>query len=501
MAKANNSSGFLSLFGNIKPYFTLILICGVFLIGYLSLYVGYFMGVVLGLLPLGLVFGLLSLKYPKIAFYVFFGCNYFIMGIGRYMEGTEFPFATVIDVLLVYIGLILLLRHIFLSEKGEISNIRNSYTLLAGLWLLYACFQLFNPMGIVAAWAGSLRGIAFYMFAVALAAPLVLKKIKDLQDLLILWSVLTIIAMAKALIQKFVGFDSAELFWLFVKGGASTHIINYGVRYFSFFTDAANFGAQMAMSMTVFSIYGLYVKSKPLKVWFMLVAILAFYGLLISGTRAAVAIPFVGYAALVVLSKRGALAVLFSIILLAAFSFLKFTYIGEGNSMIRRMRSALNANDPSMQVRYENQAKLKVYMADKPFGAGLGMGGGKSARYAGNAYLSTIPTDSWFVMLWVETGIVGLVLNIGIMLTLMGYGSYLVLFRIRNNLVKGINIALIGGVSGMIVASYANEILGQFPNGIIIYTSIAMVFMSPKFDKELCDAEETERLAANNHEN
>jgi hypothetical protein len=35
------------------------------------------------------------------------------------------------------------------------------------------------------------------------------------------------------------------------------------------------------------------------------------------------------------------------------------------------MRSVFNTEDASLLVRLENQAKLKVYMADKPFGAGV----------------------------------------------------------------------------------------------------------------------------------
>ena len=44
--------------------------------------------------------------------------------------------------------------------------------------------------------------------------------------------------------QKYIGFDSFETKWL-NEGGATTHIIWSGVRYFSFFTDASNMGANM----------------------------------------------------------------------------------------------------------------------------------------------------------------------------------------------------------------------------------------------------------------
>jgi hypothetical protein len=36
------------------------------------------------------------------------------------------------------------------------------------------------------------------------------------------------------------------------------------------------------------------------------------------------------------------------------------------------MRSAFDPNDPSLQVRLDNQKILKGYLATRPFGAGIG---------------------------------------------------------------------------------------------------------------------------------
>ena len=44
--------------------------------------------------------------------------------------------------------------------------------------------------------------------------------------------------------------------------------------------------------------------------------------------------------------------------------------------------------------------------------------------------------------------------------------------------------ALASGYFGILVASYGNGILGQMPTGIIIYTSMAYLFMSPKLENE-----------------
>ena len=50
--------------------------------------------------------------------------------------------------------------------------------------------------------------------------------------------------------QKFIGFDRGEQLWL-NRGGALTHLIGSGTRYFSFFTDAGNFGSNMGCTSVI----------------------------------------------------------------------------------------------------------------------------------------------------------------------------------------------------------------------------------------------------------
>ena len=99
--------------------------------------------------------------------------------------------------------------------------------------------------------------------------------------------------------QKYVGWDSAEKYFLYVMDGQRTHIIHSGIRYFSIFTDASNFGGNMGMASVVFLLVAAYTKNLFLKIFYFLTAGLAIYGLLISGTRSALAVPFVGLAVFV----------------------------------------------------------------------------------------------------------------------------------------------------------------------------------------------------------
>lgn len=69
-----------------------------------------------------------------------------------------------------------------------------------------------------------------------------------------------LVGCCKGYWQKNKGFDSTELAWLWAYG-ARTHFIHSGIRYFSFFTDAAIFGSTMGLSCTTFFLSALYSKT------------------------------------------------------------------------------------------------------------------------------------------------------------------------------------------------------------------------------------------------
>ena len=170
---------------------------------------------------------------------------------------------------------------------------------------------------------------------------------------------------------------------------------------------------------------------------------------------------------------------------LASLFFLNYTTIGQSNSYISRMRTAFDQNDASYLVRKQNKAILAVYMKNKPFGEGLGLSGGEGAVYAPNRLTTNIPNDSWFVKIWVETGPIGLVFHILLLIFFAGYGLYLVVFKIKNKEVRGLIAALLCGEVGLIASAYGNPIFVQYPNGIINYMIQAFVFMGMLYDEEV----------------
>ena len=450
----------------------------------ITLNINHLIGLVVSIVPLGIIALLFLMDRPYYSFMLIFTANYFISGLSRYINIAP---GIGMDIIITFVVIIITLQVFKSGKEIKLSNALNRMTLIAFLWFLYCLFQILNPeSSSPLAWIVNVRGIGVYFLLVTALASIILRSYKDLRKILFIWAIFCLFAVLKAVIQKVIGFDYAERIWL-AEGGANTHIIHTGIRYFSFFTDAGNFGSGIAFSMIVFAITAFQVKSKKLRNFYLIVAIACGYGMIISGTRGALIIPFSGLTLFTILSRNIKVIIPTFAFLLLGFWFLNFTYIGQGNTYIRRMRSVFNPDDASLNVRLENQKILRTAMIGKPLGIGIGMSRGNAVLYTPHPVLSKIPQDSWYVLLWVETGLIGMFFYIVMLLYIIGYGLYLILIKLKDPELRGIITAFVCGLFGVSLAAYSLEIFGQFPNSIIIYIVMTFIFLSPVFDKELED--------------
>jgi O-antigen ligase len=223
------------------------------------------------------------------------------------------------------------------------------------------------------------------------------------------------------------------------------------------------------------------------KIFFLIVGLLGIYGMMISGSRGAIAVPLAGFMTYFILRKNIKVLSAGLLFLALVFVFFKFTMIANGNAQVRRMRTAFDPNDASLQVRLDNQKILKGYLDSRPFGGGIGHAGDKAQRFLPNAFLSHVATDSWYVMIWAEMGIVGLTLHLIILLYVIGMASFKVMFRIRDPITKLKMSALISGMAGVMLASYGNGIFGQMPTSLLIYASMAIMSNPQIFEEPIIE--------------
>lgn len=428
------------------------------------------------------ILGAIAVLRKHYVFYAYFIINYFIMGLNRYI-----PIKSGMSMFVLGCALLVFLLTREIMQQQEWKRCKNFLTWSWGIWFLYCFLEVFNPRAMLAPWTIAFPSYAFYPILCAIVVPVLFTRNKNFQWLLILWAGLTLLAAAKGYWQRNRGFDPTELHWLFVEGGSRTHIIHSGIRFFSFFSDAASYGASMGLSLVVFGISGFYTRKRWMKLLFWATALSAAYGLMISGTRSAIAVPFVGLLVYLIMCRNIKAIIITLLILAGAFVFFKYTTIGDNNRIIHRMRTSFDFEDASWQSRVYNKRRIYSLMQDKPFGTGLGLAGTKGERFRPTSKydpLTYLATDSGFVMTYVETGIVGLIIYVAVLIAILLKAIYIAMFKIKNKQLQGQLFAIIAAICGILVNYYANEVL-NFPNSIITYTLMAFLFIAPYYDKEL----------------
>lgn len=433
---------------------------------------GFSMALIYGLFAPVLVFLYVTLIAPKTGLIGYILASYFAIGLNRYIPG---PLGLSIDALLVltWLGII------FSTTKEDRKRMNNPLSWIMLIWFAYTFLELVNPeVRSREAWFFAVRGLSVYF---VLAVPLVFilaNKRKDLFWFMRAYITLTFIVALWGFKQKYFGVDGAERAWLDA-GAASTHILFGRLRVFSFLSDAGQFGALMAHAVIIALVMGLGEKTIFKKVIYLILTGLFFIALAISGSRGPVIIVFTGLAMYLVIIQNFRLLVFGGVMAASIFIFLKFTSVGSSIYEIQRLRTALDPNDASFQVRLENQRMLRTYLASRPLGGGIGAGGSWGQRFTPGSYLAEVPYDSWYVKVWVETGVIGLSLYIILILIILFYGYYYVR-KTRDPDVRMRVLALYAGYFGICIGSYGNQIYGQSPISTIIVFSLCFIFMAPK---------------------
>lgn len=435
----------------------------------------------IGFIALVFVSGLLYtiFKYPKSGIILLIILGFFVTGAARYIPA---PWGLSIDGLLVLIYLALFFKGF--AYKIPWGNAKSSLTLVVSIWMGYIFLQIANPEAqSIEAWFYAMRGVALYQWMTIPLLFILFNKSKDLDTFFIIWGILSVLGTLKGIQQFQFGVDPFEQRWL-DQGGSETHILFGKLRVFSFYSDAGQFGASQAHTGVVFGILALFKKGNlKLKSFFIFVALAGFFGMLISGTRGAIAVPALGGIMFLILKKNVKVLILGGVLLVGVYIFFAHTTIGQSNAEIRRMRTAFDPNEASLQVRLENQNKLKGYLASRPIGGGVGATGNWGQRFTPHTFLANTATDSWYVMVWADTGVVGLVSYLLMIFFILGTGAYNVMFKLKDDWLKVQITALVCGMAGIMMASYGNGVFGQMPTGILMYVGMVFMFMAPKLDQ------------------
>lgn len=391
-------------------------------------------------------------------------------------EISTFPVGIFIEVFLI-LGLIATL---IFANKYEWSSSKNDFFYLILFWFIISVLEVVNPYSSTLGWLAELRSTALYPLLILLLGLVIFKTHKHLDYFLILIIALSTLATLNGIKQLYIGLSPGEQ--AFLNQNAITHLLWGRLRVFSFYSDAGQFGASQAH----IGIMTLILALIPMKTWKRLLLIscgfINIYGMLISGTRGALFIFVVALIITILLMKNIKVILIGGFIAFSFLFVLKYTHIGDSNYQIYRLRTALNPNDASLNVRFITQRNLRIYMEDYPFGGGLGVIGYNGVKYNSDKYLSTVQPDSYYVKLWAMYGIVGFTIWFCIMMYIFGKSCGIV-WNMRDKNLRIKIIALTAGFAGVLVGSYGNEVINIMPTSIVIYLSWALIANSAKIGK------------------
>lgn len=426
-------------------------------------------------LPLAAGFLIAIFLKPRVGLIAFMVYCFFMPGLGRHYAG---QFGLLYDgiLLLSWLGVLF-----WRTNRFRWRHLNNDLVWLCVGWFGLSVLEMGNPSRpSPQGWLQEVRGLSLYWLMVTPLVFFLFTKRKDLPFFLNFIIAFSLLAAFYGMKQLYIGVDAAENAWL-EAGAKRTHMLFGKLRVFSFYSEAAQFGASQGVVAMICLVLALGPYSKKLKLWYAAAGLLVFYGMLISGTRGAMGALAGGGLVYLVLSKKVKVLIIGCVVGFLFFSFLKYTKIANNNDQIRRLRTSLDSNDPSLQVRLANQRTLSEYLNSRPFGTGVGTIGTWGVAFNGHIPVSKIPPDSLFVKIWVMYGVLGFIIWMGIMLFIIGK-SVGIIWRTRDPALRNQLTALTAGCFGVLICSYGNEVLNQVPSMMMVYIGWALIWISPRWD-------------------
>jgi hypothetical protein len=452
------------------------------LIGWLTARGGILVPAALMALPFIAALAGLILYQPKFGMAILLAHSFFMHFFLKHIPAIPWGYITELIILTMWLGVIFNPAIHF-----DWKMLKNEFCYLPLVWFVISLLQLANPYGAsLAGFVSEIRSTSLTWLLVVPLCFIIFNTYKDLNFFLILILAFSLVASFYGMKQLHIGLDAADQKFL-DDGAAKTHLLWGKLRVFSVFSDAGQFGASQALMGLITLILAL----GPFKLWKKILlgvmAMIIFYGMLISGTRGALFALVAGVFAALFLSKQTKILIVGGLLALSGLFILKFTHLGNGNYHILRMRSALDPKDPSLNVRFNSQRILREYLASYPFGGGLGVIGANGHKHNKDKFLSTIEPDSYWVKLWAMYGIVGLIIWMAFNLYILGKCGGII-WMLEDLGLKTKLLALIAGMFGAFISSYGNEVMNALPTSAIYFISLVFIYLSPQLQKEISNS-------------
>ena len=227
--------------------------------------------------PIIILIGFSIFKWKMAAFWGLIVANYFVSfkNVNIYIPVPLSLVDEAIELLLIVIAIIDTRTH------AHFERIINIMLLAISIWLGFCIIEIFNDtcgLGInLTAWFTGARLMAIQLLWILIVFCLYITSPQILIRYLKIWAILSLFSAFWTWKMINIGFTDAETSFLYGRG-MSTHLLQAGtlIRYWSVFSDAANYGCHAASAAIAFMVFGITSKIKTDKLFFFIVSILAY---------------------------------------------------------------------------------------------------------------------------------------------------------------------------------------------------------------------------------
>jgi len=433
-------------------------------------------GIMLIIIGLPTLVGIVA--YPKFGITVLIVVSFFINYVSEFLPD-QVPIGTLLDAITY-----LLILGFFIKQKSENnwSYFKNPISVLIIIWLAYNMIEVANPSASsVLAWIYTVRTVGFIMLMYFVFVYHI-RTVGFIKYLLKLWLLLDVIAAISAFQQENFGFLPFEKKWLYSDPlRVGLLFINGHMRKFGIFSDPVTFSYNMVIGALL--CIALIMSKIAIRKKIILGCIAMFFltVMLYSGTRAAyVLLP----ASLIILAVLNFNRKVLIGTVIAGLMLAVLIVMPTSNPSIKRFQTAFSpSDDPSYNVRAENQKKIKPFILSHPIGGGLGSVGVWGRRFSPNSMLAKFPPDSGYVRVAVEMGWIGLILFCTLFFVVLKNGINF-FFLIKDPRLKNYCMTMILVIFAFNIGNFPQQAIVQYPSNIIFYLSIAIIVACRRLDLE-----------------
>ncbi|HEX2535350.1 MAG TPA: O-antigen ligase family protein [Chitinophagaceae bacterium] len=445
------------------------------LMAWLIVKMGDTMGFALIVVIIGAALALCAVLYPLFGLYLALFTSFFIYDIPRLLQ-LSLPLSSLVDFLVLATFLGVLIKKVKDRERFW-KHCSHPIVYAYLIYSSYALLQLFNPNLVNTSTVILILRKYFVMLLYLYCAIQLFGSVREIERFVKIFIGAALITALYGIGQKWFGLPDYTLNYILSDPlRTSLYALDTGgFRIFSFLSDPRDYGLLMSACALLPMVLLMNTEKRKTKILLGVCAVLFLLAMTYSGTRTANFMLVMGVMLYILMTLTHKATLVFAGVTLFAFIFILYGPI-YGNPTINRIRSTFDVDrEESLQVRDINRKRIQPYIYEHPIGGGLGTTGVLNSEDNQSHPLSGFPSDSGLLQTALETGYIGLFLQLSLYFIILQQGIH-AYYRNRRREIRRIILAGCVILFSYMCAQFAQVAIGLAP-GIFVYYGLIAAFI------------------------